>query len=50
MDSMIANTPPYSSMDIQRDTLRTILNEHSWAFEEDELGYDDELNEDKHYI
>ena len=52
IEQMIANTPPYSSMDIQRDTLRTILNEHSWAFDEDELGYDDELNEDnieEHY-
>lgn len=34
MEQMIAHTPPYSSMDIQRDTLRTILNNHSWAFEE----------------
>ena len=25
IEQMIANTPPYSAMDIQRDTLRTIL-------------------------
>ena len=52
IEQMIANTSPYSAMDIQRDTLRTILNEHIWAFDEDELGDDDELNEDnieEHY-
>ena len=37
IEQMIANTPPYSSMNIQRDALRTILNMHSWAFEEDEI-------------
>lgn len=46
IEQMIANTPPYSAMDIQRDTLRTILNMHSWAFEEDEH---DDADIDEHY-
>lgn len=46
IEQMIANTPPYSAMDIQRDTLRTILNLHSWAFEEDELI---DADTEKHY-
>lgn len=45
---MIANTPPYNTMDIRRDTLRTILNLHSWAFEEDEL-IDDDTKEHYHF-
>ena len=52
IEQMIANTPPYSAMDIQRDTLRTILNMHSWAFDEDELIDDDESDDDnieEHY-
>lgn len=48
IEQMIANTPPYSSMDIRRDTLRTILNEHSWAFEEDELD-DADTEEHNHF-
>ena len=46
IEQMIANTPPYSSMDIQRDTLRTILNMHSWAFMEDLF---DETVTEEHY-
>ena len=48
IEQMMANTPPYNSLDIQRDTLRTILNLHSWAFEEDEL-IDDDTKEHYHF-
>ena len=48
IEQMIANTPPYSSMDIQRDTLRTILNMHSWAFEEDEI--EDEVTKEHYHF
>ncbi len=51
IEQMIANTPPYSSMDIRRNILSDILNEHSWAFSEEELG-DGSLNdnyEDKYH-
>ncbi len=48
IEQMLANTPPYSSMDIQRGTLRTILNLHSWAFEEDEM-IDSNTEEHNHF-
>ncbi len=41
IEQMIANTPPYSSMDIRRNILPDILNEHSWAFSEYPLDDDD---------
>ena len=48
IEQMITNTPTYSTMDIQRDALRRILNRHSWAFEEDVLE-DNDTKEHYHF-
>jgi len=48
VEQMLLNTPPYNAINIEANCLQTILNEHSWAFEEDALN-DTDVTFHKHF-